>query len=167
MPSVRPPMYIAAATLSTEDGNMESWACAEVTLAWGVGELLVGGRLDFQLLAQIQLSGVHRFGGLLSLPVELVQLRHRVVGRVGMHVCREHSTQHGCPGNDTDYRSLDKALLPMRTVEGQDCVVSVLLGMPETLLADERAALEVLAEAGLAPRLRLVPIHHHTKPGVA
>lgn len=40
----------------------------------------------------------------------------------------------------------------------RDCVVSVLLGVPETLLEDERAALEVLAEAGLAPRLRLVPI---------
>jgi hypothetical protein len=37
-------------------------------------------------------------------------------------------------------------------------VVSVLLGVPESLLADERAALEVLAEAGLAPRLRLVPV---------
>ena len=33
----------------------------------------------------------------------------------------------------------------------QDCVVSVLLGVPETLLQDERAALEVLAEVGLAP----------------
>lgn len=41
----------------------------------------------------------------------------------------------------------------------RECVVSVLLGVPETLLEDERAALEVLAEAGLAPRLRLVPIH--------
>jgi hypothetical protein len=40
-----------------------------------------------------------------------------------------------------------------------DCVVSVLLGVPDQLLADERAALEVLAEVGLAPRLRLVPIH--------
>ena len=30
----------------------------------------------------------------------------------------------------------------------QDCVVSVLLGVPETLLDDERAALEVLAEVG-------------------
>jgi hypothetical protein len=45
----------------------------------------------------------------------------------------------------------------------RDCVVSVILGVPETLLDDERAALEVLADAGLAPRLRLVPIHrqHH------
>jgi hypothetical protein len=40
----------------------------------------------------------------------------------------------------------------------RDCVVSVLLGVPETLSQDERTALEVLAEAGLAPRLRLVPI---------
>lgn len=48
----------------------------------------------------------------------------------------------------------------------RDCVVSVLLGVPETLLEDERAALEVLADAGLAPRLRLVPIHR-PRPGVA
>jgi hypothetical protein len=49
----------------------------------------------------------------------------------------------------------------------RDCVVSVILGVPGTLLEDERAALEVLAEAGLAPRLRLVPIHRHGNPGVA
>lgn len=48
-----------------------------------------------------------------------------------------------------------------------DCVVSVLLGVPETLLVDERQALEVLADAGLAPRLRLVPIHRQTDSGVA
>ena len=48
----------------------------------------------------------------------------------------------------------------------KDCVVSVLLGVPETLLEDERAALEVLAEAGLAPRLRLVPIHRRGDSGV-
>jgi hypothetical protein len=48
-----------------------------------------------------------------------------------------------------------------------DCVVSVLLGVPETLLDDERRALEVLAEVGLAPRLRLVPIHRHGNSGVA
>jgi hypothetical protein len=48
----------------------------------------------------------------------------------------------------------------------RDCVVSVILGVPETLLEDERVALEVLADAGLAPRLRLVPIHRH-RPGVA
>jgi hypothetical protein len=47
-----------------------------------------------------------------------------------------------------------------------DCVVSVLLGVPDTLLVDERAALEVLAEAGMAPRLRLVPIHRPGSSGV-
>jgi hypothetical protein len=49
----------------------------------------------------------------------------------------------------------------------RDCVVSVLLGVPDTLLQDERAALEVLADAGLAPRLRLVPIHGNRGSGVA
>jgi hypothetical protein len=49
----------------------------------------------------------------------------------------------------------------------RDCVVSVLLGVPETLLQDERDALEVLADVGLAPRLRLVPIHRDRGSGVA
>ena len=49
----------------------------------------------------------------------------------------------------------------------QDCVVSVLLGVPETLLQDERRALEALADVGMAPRLRLVPIHRHGSSGVA
>ncbi|MDT5349782.1 MAG: hypothetical protein QOH91_3069 [Mycobacterium sp.] len=49
----------------------------------------------------------------------------------------------------------------------RDCVVSVLLGVPETLLYDERAALEVLADVGLAPRLRLVPIRRNRGSGVA
>ena len=49
----------------------------------------------------------------------------------------------------------------------RECVVSVLLGVPETLMQDERAALEVLAEAGLAPRLRLVPIRGSRGSGVA
>jgi len=55
----------------------------------------------------------------------------------------------------------------MRGPGCRDCVVSVLLGVPETLLQDERAALEVLAEVGLAPRLRLVPIHRDRGSGVA
>ena len=56
----------------------------------------------------------------------------------------------------------------------RDCVVSVLLGVPTELLDDERAALDVLADAGLAPRLRLVPIRDvrhgsvgRPEPGVA
>ena len=49
----------------------------------------------------------------------------------------------------------------------RDCVVSVLLGVPDNLLADERAALDVLAEAGLAPRLRLVPVHRGPRRNLA
>ena len=49
----------------------------------------------------------------------------------------------------------------------KDCVVSVLIGVPGSLRADECAALEALADAGLAPRLRLVPIHRREGPGVA
>jgi hypothetical protein len=49
----------------------------------------------------------------------------------------------------------------------KDCVVSVLIGAPDSLRADECAALEALADAGLAPRLRLVPIHRREGPGVA
>ena len=50
----------------------------------------------------------------------------------------------------------------------RDCVVSVILGVPETLSSDERAALEVLADVGLAPRLRLVPIRRAARgSGVA
>lgn len=49
----------------------------------------------------------------------------------------------------------------------RDCVVSVILGVPDTLLEDEQAALEVLAEVGLAPRLRLVPIRRDRGSGVA
>ena len=71
--------------------------------------------------------------------------------------------------NDSDGRAGDPVVIDcddcaVRGPGCRDCVVSVLLGVPETLLHDERAALEVLAEAGLAPRLRLVPIH---RPGLA
>ncbi len=69
----------------------------------------------------------------------------------------------------------------------KDCVVSVLIGVPGSNVAgraapgsdvagraapgslreDERAALDALADAGLAPRLRLVPIRRRDDPGVA
>jgi hypothetical protein len=55
----------------------------------------------------------------------------------------------------------------VRGLRCRDCVVSVLLGVPEILLQDECAALEVLADAGLAPRLRLVPIRRGRGSGVA
>lgn len=46
-----------------------------------------------------------------------------------------------------------------------DCVVSVLLGAPPSgveLDETERQALDALAEAGMVPWLRLVPVH---RPG--
>lgn len=49
----------------------------------------------------------------------------------------------------------------------RDCVVSVLLGAPPELLEDERAALDVLAQAGLVPRLRLVSVRRHRGSGAA
>ena len=71
------------------------------------------------------------------------------------------------PGDPVDAVVIDCDDCAVRGPGCRDCVVSVLLGVPDTLLADEQAALEVLADAGMAPRLRLVPIHHHPKPGVA
>ena len=42
----------------------------------------------------------------------------------------------------------------------QECVVSVLLGPPSTVELDssERRAIDVLAGAGMVPKLRLIPI---------
>ena len=73
------------------------------------------------------------------------------------------------PGETPDHGTvtIDCDDCAVRGVGCQDCVVSVLLGVPETLLVDERLALEALAEVGLAPRLRLVPIHRHGGAGVA
>jgi hypothetical protein len=71
------------------------------------------------------------------------------------------------PGTDTGAVTIDCDDCAVRGPGCKDCVVSVLLGVPETLLEDERAALEVLAEVGLAPRLRLVPIHRRSDSGVA
>lgn len=56
---------------------------------------------------------------------------------------------------------------PARGLCRRDCVVSVLIGVPESLSHDERAALEVLADVGLAPRLRLVPVRRQRGSGVA
>jgi hypothetical protein len=56
---------------------------------------------------------------------------------------------------------------PVRGPGRRNCVVSALLGVPQELREDERAALDVLAQAGLAPRLRLVPITRQSESGVA
>lgn len=71
------------------------------------------------------------------------------------------------PDNETGTVTIDCDDCAVRGSGCQDCVVSVLLGVPETLLVDERRALEVLADVGLAPRLRLVPIHREKGTGVA
>jgi hypothetical protein len=58
----------------------------------------------------------------------------------------------------------------MRDLACDDCVVTVLLGGPPGLVdvdAAERRALDVLADSGLVPRLRLVPLGlPHTGPGL-
>lgn len=77
-----------------------------------------------------------------------------------------HSPQRDVPPPDQSV-VIDCDDCAVRGPGCRDCVVSVLLGVPETLLEDERAALEVLAEAGLAPRLRLVPIHRPDHRGLA
>lgn len=77
---------------------------------------------------------------------------------------------------DTDHAGVPETQTPVvidcddcavRGLRCRDCVVSVLLGVPETLSGDECAALAVLADAGLAPRLRLVPIRRERNTGVA
>jgi hypothetical protein len=73
----------------------------------------------------------------------------------------------GAPPDPDEPVTIDCDDCAVRGPGCRDCVVSVLLGVPDTLLADERAALEALAEVGMAPRLRLVPIHRNRKPGVA
>lgn len=79
----------------------------------------------------------------------------------------QHPAQHSPVPADPDPVVIDCDSCAVRGPACGDCVVSVLLGVPQTLLDDERAALEVLAEAGLAPRLRLVPIRDRRHPGVA
>lgn len=55
--------------------------------------------------------------------------------------------------------NIDCDTCAVRGLSCEDCVVSVLLGAPPNLELDpfERAAIDVLAEAGLVPRLRLIP----------
>ncbi|MDT8914386.1 hypothetical protein NYF13_26220 [Amycolatopsis sp. PS_44_ISF1] len=55
----------------------------------------------------------------------------------------------------------------MRGEACHDCVVSALLGPPAELAwdADERRAVDALAEAGMVPRLRLVPQEERRREG--
>jgi hypothetical protein len=55
----------------------------------------------------------------------------------------------------------------LRDLACDDCVVTVLLGSPSTALEvddGERRALEVLADSGLVPHLRLVPVGPPGRP---
>ncbi len=76
------------------------------------------------------------------------------------------SEQAGAPRGPSGPVIIDCDDCAVRGAACGDCVVGVLLGVPASLLDDERAALETLADAGLAPRLRLVPIRRQ-RPGVA
>jgi hypothetical protein len=75
------------------------------------------------------------------------------MGQISGH--SDHSDVHPA---DPESVVIDCDSCAVRGLACRDCVVSVLLGVPDELLEDERAALEVLADAGMAPRLRLVPI---------
>jgi hypothetical protein len=48
----------------------------------------------------------------------------------------------------------------VRGLACEDCVVSVLLGMPENVEIDalEQRAIDALGRAGMVPRLRLLPV---------
>lgn len=65
--------------------------------------------------------------------------------------------------NDRTRRStlhVDCTSCAVRNLACGDCVVTVLLGMPETgvdIDSSEQAALAALAESGLVPPLRLIP----------
>lgn len=78
-----------------------------------------------------------------------------------------HAGASADPTGDAEAVKIDCDDCAVRGAGCRDCVVSVLLGVPETLLVDERRALEVLADVGLAPRLRLVPIRRRNGSGVA
>lgn len=56
--------------------------------------------------------------------------------------------------------SIDCDTCTVRGLSCQDCVVSVLLGAPPNVELDafEQRAIDILAGAGMVPRLRLIPI---------
>ena len=42
--------------------------------------------LHSQLVIQIQLGRMHGFGGLFSLPRQFIELCHRIIRRIGLHI---------------------------------------------------------------------------------
>ena len=93
-PSVRPPMYCAAANLSTDDLErcqlrLGGFHCCRVG-----GVLCVGGLLHCQLVVQIQLGRMHGLGGLLGLPRQLIELCQRIVCGIGLHMARDNASEN-------------------------------------------------------------------------
>jgi hypothetical protein len=74
------------------------------------------------------------------------------------HPANREPHPHGGAPDSVAPMVIDCDECAVRGLACRDCVVSVILGVPETLSRDERAALDVLADVGLTPRLRLVPI---------
>ena len=52
------------------------------------GVLCIGGLLRCQLVIQVELGRMHRLGGLLGLPRQLIELCQRIVGGVCLHIAR-------------------------------------------------------------------------------
>ena len=93
-PSVLPPMYCAAANLSTDDWNVANWDLADSTAAGVGGVLCLGGLLHCQLVVQIQLGGMHRFSGLFGLPRQLIELCQSIIGGVGLHMPGDNASEN-------------------------------------------------------------------------
>ena len=89
---------------------------------------------------------------------------------VGSHNLTRNAIYH--QWNDAYFMSGNKDLFDqftatLETRETQLGDIMTTFSQATQVLADERQALEVLADAGLAPRLRLVPIHRRRADGVA
>lgn len=74
----------------------------------------------------------------------------------------DHATEHGRPATaPTDSVTIDCDRCSLRGIGCGDCVVTVLLGGPPygvPLDDAERRAIDVLADAGLVPPLRMVEV---------
>ena len=87
-------MYCAAANLSTDDLECCQLGLGGLHRCRVGGVLCLGGLLHCQLVVQIQLGGMHRLGGLLGLPRQLIELCQRIVGGVGLHMAGDNASEH-------------------------------------------------------------------------
>ena len=79
--------------LSTAIWNVASCALAVSAAATIGGVLGIGSLLCSQFVIQIELCRVHRLGGLLGLPRQLIELCQRIIGRVGLHIRGEDAEE--------------------------------------------------------------------------